>query len=354
MRLVPQLVWKIADSGTSLDPRLLPLLEAVAATGSLSAAVTACGLSYRAAWGLLRDCEREFGTPFAQLERGRGARLAPAGARLLRMQRRAEQQLAPLLSRLTLLFDAEVATTPRLRGERLAICASHDLALEVLRDMVPEKNGIALDISFMGSLNALQQFNEGRAQVAGFHVTLGVTGPSETAPFRRCLTARRDRLIRFVDRDQGLLLPRGNPARVRSVRDIARKRLRFINRQAGSGTRMLLDRIAISEGVSPAAIVGYGREEFTHAAVAATVASGAADAGIGLRAAAAEHGLAFVLLARERYYLAARAASIEAPPIQGLLRVLRSGEFSQRIRALPGYASKESGTIAPIEVLGES
>ena len=90
------------------------------------------------------------------------------------------------------------------------------------------------------------------------------------------------------------MLARGNPARVHAFRDLARKRLRFVNRQSGSGTRLLIDRLLADEGVDPAALVGYCDEEFTHPAVAATVASGAADAGFGLRAAAAEYGLAFV------------------------------------------------------------
>ncbi|HXX83683.1 MAG TPA: substrate-binding domain-containing protein [Casimicrobiaceae bacterium] len=348
MHLVPELSWRaVGGEGASLDERLLPLLEAIAATGSLSAAVTACGISYRAAWGLLRDHERALGTPFAQLERGRGAQLAPAGARLLRAKRRAERQLAQLLPRFAVELDASTA-----QGERLAVCASHDLALTALRDIAPEAAGIALDISFMGSLSALQQFAEGRASVAGFHIVRRGDA-REIAPFRRWLNPRRDRLIRFVDREQGLLLPRGNPARVRSLKDIARKGLRFVNRQAGSGTRLLIERIAAREGIPPETLVGFAREEFTHAAVAATVASGAADVGFGLRAAAAEHGLAFVLAVRERYYLVTRAANVNTEPIRKLLQLLRGNEFARLVRALPGYAPRRSGTLAGIDALGE-
>src|SRR5215470_3272072 len=100
MRLIPELRWRVAGvDGAALDPRLVPLLEAIATTGSLSAAVAACGLSYRAAWGLLRDYEGRFGSALAELERGRGAQLAPAGAQLLRAQRRAERQLRQLMAR---------------------------------------------------------------------------------------------------------------------------------------------------------------------------------------------------------------------------------------------------------------
>jgi molybdate transport repressor ModE-like protein len=353
MRLVPELSWKIVGSeAASLDPRLLPLLEAIAATGSLSAAVVACGLSYRAAWGLLHDHERRLGTPFAQLERGRGAQLAPAGARLLRATSRAERRLAQVLARFAVELDAGAARRPE--GDRLSVCASHDLALAALRDIAPDAAGLALDVSFMGSLSALQQFGEDRTQVAGFHVALGGANTGDIGPFRRWLNARRDRLIRFVDREQGLLLPHGNPARVRSLKDIARKGLRFVNRQTGSGTRLLIERIAAAQGVAPETLVGYTREEFTHAAVAATIASGAADAGFGLRAAAAEHGLAFVSMVRERYYLAARATSIDSEPMRRLLQLLRGREFSRLALALPGYEPSRSGTVAAVSTLGES
>ena len=356
MRLVPDLSWKLADGPkTALDPRLIPLLEAIDATGSLSAAVAACGLSYRAAWGLLRDYEREFGATFVRLARGRGAQLAPAGARLVDAKRRAERGLARALGQ----FAVEVVSDRRRRDsppedpDRIAICASHDLALAALRDIARERARLALDVSFMGSLNALQQFDEGRTLLAGFHIAIGNDGTAELAPFRRWLKVRRDRLIRFVDREQGLLLPRGNPARVRSLRDIARKGLRFVNRQKGSGTRLLIDRIAAADGIRPETLTGYAREEFTHAAVAATVSSGAADAGFGLRAAAAEQGLAFVPLVGERYYLAVRATDIASAPMTRLMQLLRGREFSRLSRALPGYALNRSGTIATVDVLGE-
>ena len=114
--------------------------------------------------------------------------------------------------------------------------------------------------------------------------------------------------MRFVDRDQGLILPRGNPVQVKHFRDVAAKELRFVNRQRGSGTRLLIDQIIATAASTAASINGYRTEEFTHAAVAATVASGGADAGFGLRAAAAEYRLAFVPLVRERYFLAIRAS----------------------------------------------
>jgi putative molybdopterin biosynthesis protein len=231
------------------------------------------------------------------------------------------------------------------------VTASHDLVLAALRDALPAAAGLSLDLAFMGSLHALQQFAEGRTDLAGFHVPLGEHAAGELAPFRRLLRVRRDRLIRVVDRDQGFMLPRGNPARVHSFRDLERKRLRFVNRQRGSGTRLLIDRLIAEEGLEASSLVGYANEEFTHPAIAATVASGAADAGFGLRAAAAEYGLAFVPRVRERYYLAVRASALAMPAVVRLIDVLQGAVLARVAMTLPGYRREAAGTVVGIEAL---
>jgi putative molybdopterin biosynthesis protein len=355
MRLVPALTWGL-EGGTDavIDSRLMPLLEAIAATGSLAAAVAECRMSYRAAWGMLRDYERALGAPLVQLQRGRGAQIAAVGAQLLHAQRAAQQRLTRVLP--SLAVDLDIAAGPREHGQdrTLSIAASHDLALTALRDMLPSTVGLTLALSVMGSLHALQRFAEGNADATGFHVALGVRHARDVAPFRRWLSPRRDRLIRFVDREQGLILPRGNPTRVHSFADIVRKGLRFVNRQAGSGTRLLIDRIMVEHDLRPEALLGYSHEEFTHQAIAATVAAGGADAGFGLRAAAAERGLAFVPLVRERYYLAARNTQLGTPGMVTMLQWLRSPAFARLAAGFPGYDPAHAGTIAPVDTLGIS
>jgi molybdate transport repressor ModE-like protein len=349
MRLVPAIVWRSAAPGQELDPRLVPLLEAIAASGSLARAVVACGMSYRAAWGLLRDHDARLGVGLVDLERGRGARLAPAGERLLAAHRAATRRLerAPMLA-------VELGSRPAERRslDRVNVAASHDLALAALRDALPATAGVSLDLAFMGSLHALEQFGAGRADLAGFHVPLGAAFRGGLEAFRDLLRDRRDRLIRFVDRDQGLMLARANPARVRSFRDLARKRLRFVNRQRGSGTRLLIERLVADEGLDGDSLLGFGHEEFTHAAVAATVASGAADAGFGLRAAAAEYRLAFVPRVRERYFLAVRASMVARPAIRRLIEALQSPLLARTVGTLPGYRLEGAGQVVTIDTLG--
>lgn len=353
MEIIPTLTWQWAsDPGEALDPRLVPLLESIAATLSLAEAVVDCGISYRAAWGLLRAYQRKLGMPLVRLERGRGARLAPAGERLLAGHRLAARRLREVLPGLSVDLGARAGHRPSPAVATLRIAASHDLALAALRDAVPPAAALRLELAFMGSLPALEQFAERRVDVAGFHVPLGSVAVGALAPFRSLLRTKGDRLIRFVDRDQGFILPRGNPARIRGFRDLARKRLRFVNRQRGSGTRLLIDRIFADEGLDAQAVIGYATEEFTHPAVAATVASGAADAGFGLRAAAAEYGLAFVPRVRERYYLAVRAKAVASPAVLRLIGVLQGPLFGRIAGGLAGYRWAAAGSIVDVEAIG--
>jgi molybdate transport repressor ModE-like protein len=348
MRLVPTLVW--ADGGgAALDPRLLPLLRAIGGTGSLTAAVAACGISYRAAWGLLRDCRPRFGEPLVLLERGRGARLSAMAQRLLRADAMAASRLAPLLPALAVEVGVTTIAAERGAAAKLRIAASHDLALAQLAH--DPADGLHLDVAFMGSLNALAAYADGRADVAGFHVPTGDWPARDREPFLRGLNARRDMLMRFVEREQGLILPRGNPAQVRHLADIATRGLRFINRQRGSGTRLLIEQLLAREGVAPAALIGYANEEFTHPAVAATVASGGADAGFGLRAAAAEHRLAFVPLVREHYCLAVRRRDAGGAAIARLTAWLEGAAFARLVRGLPGYRAAGAGTLFGVDAL---
>ena len=135
------------------------------------------------------------------------------------------------------------------------------------------------------------------------------------------------------------------PRACRSLRDVVERKLRFVNRQRGSGTRLLIDRMLAEAQIEPSELEGFGNEEFTHPAVAATVASGGADAGFGLRAAAAEYGLAFVPLVRERYFLAVRAKDASKPPLIRLIDALKSPAFCAT-RASPARVLSRGGGLA--------
>lgn len=328
-RLQPIVSWTLSERGVRpLAREFVPLLAAIAAHGSLAAAARALALSYRGAWGLIEAAERETGAKFVVLERGRGARLAPAGERLLAADTAARRLLETHGTALRVPVREAVhhaAPTSALR-----VAASHDMALAALRGAWRAQHGI--DVDFHGSAESLALYARGEADIAGFHVLPG------DRLLLAMLRATRDVPLRFLRRSQGLILPRGNPRRVRTLADVARRRLRFVNRQPGSGTRLLLDQLLARGGLRPADVDGYANEEFTHAAVAATIAAGKAEAGFGIQAAAAQFGLAFVPVIGERYLFACRRRILDTPRVAAFRALLASTATRAVVRPLPGYA----------------
>ncbi|MCX7892998.1 MAG: helix-turn-helix transcriptional regulator [Burkholderiales bacterium] len=347
MKLEPRVVWTLPErGGEALDPRLVALLDALVRHATLGAAAREAKLSYRAAWDLLRDAAERFGAPLAVLERGRGARLAPTGEALVAALARAERGLRAGLARAAVQLGP-----PPVGRARLRLAASHDLLLAQLRDALPASAGLDLELAFTGSLEALAAFARGDADIAGFHVPAGALDADGRSACARWLDPRRDRLVALAEREQGLIVPAGNPRRVKSLADIARKKLRFVNRQPGSGTRLLADALLARSGLGPAAIPGFDSAERTHGAVAGAVAAGTADVGLGLRAAAAEFGLGFVPVARERYLLAVRAKSLGTPALRRFLAILR-GPLVRGIAAhLAGYDARGAGRPVSLDAL---
>ena len=344
MALQPAVRW-LAE-GKPLDPRLAPLLAEIARTGSLSKAVAALRVSYRNAWGLLGKTGRTLGQPLVVLEKGRGATLTPFGSNLLRADRAAAELLARgLADTVKTLNQKPGRSTGRSRAQALVVHASHDFALAGLRDRLAAAGGPGLDLHFQGSLDSLSDLAQGRCDVAGFHLPADPDDDSAYDAYRPLLRARSLILVRFVTRRQGLMVAAGNPRKIRTLADLGGNGIRFVNRQRGSGTRTYFDYLLAVQGISPAQIAGYEVEEFTHAAIAATIASGMADAGFGIEAAARKQHLDFIPLATERYFLAARQGRFSTAAAHALLAALRSPEFRDSCRNLPGYDATGSGDI---------
>jgi putative molybdopterin biosynthesis protein len=152
-------------------------------------------------------------------------------------------------------------------------------------------------------------------------------------------------LLGFVQRQQGLIVPKGNPKGLQSLADLARPDVVFVNRQRGAGTRVLLDYRLRLANIDPRSIQGYDRQEFTHLAVAAAVASGAADCGMGILAAARALDLDFVPLDQERYDLVIPAAHYDSELLSPLLHIIRSSAFANRVAGLGGYATPQMGEV---------
>ena len=325
-------------SAVALDPRVVPLLRGIADLASLAAASREVGVPYRTAWAALEEASRLVGVPLAELTRGRGAVLTPLGKRLVAADddgtRLLEARLSPV--------GIDVKQPLPRPGRPLKVAASHDIALAQLRDRWRVAH--AIDLQFHGSAESLDAYRMGSVDVAGFHVVRGATRVND--PLLKRLDGQRDVLIRFLTREQGLIVPRGNPRRLRGVKDLARSGVRVVNRQPGSGTRLLFDRLIARAGLEGPRLPGYDNEEFTHAAVAATVAAGKAEVGFGIRAAAAQFGLGFVRVATERYLFVCRRRMLERPALEAFRKLLGAPATRAVIAPLPGYALDRPGELA--------
>jgi putative molybdopterin biosynthesis protein len=337
---IPSLRWNW-DFGIDLNDvdtrRLLLLLTALLETRALGKAATAAGMSYRTAWGLLRYCQERFGFDLVVMQRGRGTRLTPFGESLVEMdgsarlalgevhavwEARMHELVSPMLS--------QAARDP----PRLIMHASHDLALA---DWAEHGRRVPVDIHWHGSEKALAALGRGECDIAGFHVPMTWSRRQLASWLGHWLKPKLHVCVPVMQRQQGLIVARGNPLRLCSLADVAARGARLVNRQRGSGTRRLIDQLLAANSIDSASIDGYAHEEFTHDAVAATVAGGSADAGIGIKAAASRYDLDFVPLAEERYGFALRHAVLESEAMQTFLQRIAGRTFRHRLSALPGY-----------------
>lgn len=329
---------------------LVDLLHAVQEEGSISGAARVLNLSYRHVWGELRRWEQQLGHPLLVWEKGQRARLAPFGEKLLWAERQAQARLAPQIEALQAELERAFAVAFDDAAQVLTLFASHDDGLTLLRGFAVDQARLHLDIRFLGSVDAIAALNAGRCTLAGFHSSQqpGLGSMAQRA-YQPLLEPGRHKLIGFAERSQGLIVAPGNPLRLHGMREVARWRARYVNRPAGSGTRLLCDELLERDGIAASDLAGYEREEPSHAAVAQAVASGSADAGMGIEAAARARGLDFVPLLQERYYLVCLKEALDEPPVASLRKLLQ-GEAWQRVLAgLPGYAPWRSGEVLSLK-----
>jgi putative molybdopterin biosynthesis protein len=231
--------------------------------------------------------------------------------------------------------------------ENTILCTgSHDLAIGVLEDQLklkhPELKIAATNVGSLGGLLALQR---GETHLAGTHLLDPETGIYNIPDIKKTIPKTPVVLVHLAQREQGILVRPGNPKSILSLRDLTRKDYRFVNRQPGSGTRVLLDYELQRLKIDPASILGYEREEFTHMAVGVAVASGLADAGLGVRAAAQALGLEFIPLANEQYDLLCLRPFYDSARGEQLLDVIRSESLKAAVASLGGYDPIKAGEV---------
>ncbi len=325
---------------------LMALLGAVHDTGSISGAARTLALSYRHVWGELKRWEGELGQELVLWVKGQPALLSPFGEKLLWAERRAQARLAPQIEALRSELEQAFAIAFDERAGVIPITASHDDALPLLRALAQREAQLHLDIAFSGSVDALAALNDGRCLMAGFHALIESPLRSPTAQvYRPMLRPGQHKLVSFAQRIQGLMVAPGNPLHLATLADLQRPGVRFANRARGTGTRVVFDELLARSRLLPASIAGYEQAEPSHRSAAEAVASGIADAALGIEPAARSRGLDFVPLALEHYFLVTLQHALDQPPVQALLALLRSEAWRAQLEGLPGYSAERSGEV---------
>ena len=232
----------------------------------------------------------------------------------------------------------------------LVVIGSHDPLLDELADMMHVENGsVYMSSAHVGSMGGIMAIRRGEAHVAGCHLLDTATGQYNLAFMKKYFPKGGVKLIRCVGRQQGMMVAKGNPLNIQRFSDIAREGIRYVNRQKGSGTRILTDYLCKQENLNTDTIYGYDREELTHTSVAAQIVSGSADAGMGIYSAAKLYDLDFIPICIEEYDLIIPDHAWNTPMVQQLIATLKSDMFKDKILALGGYTVENPGEIIPLD-----
>ncbi len=230
----------------------------------------------------------------------------------------------------------------------LVVIGSHDPLLDEVGNLLHMADpGLYMSSSHVGSMGGIMAVRRGEAHAAGCHLLDTETGRYNVSFLRKYFPRGGVKLVRCVGRNQGLMVAAGNPLGIRAFADIARPGLRYVNRQKGSGTRILADYLCRENGLDPESIYGYEREELTHTSVAAQIAGGSADAGMGIYSAAKLYGLDFLPICVEEYDLLIPDDAYDTPLVRRLLKVLKSDAFRTKLMDMGGYTLDRPGEIIP-------
>jgi molybdate transport repressor ModE-like protein len=344
-----QLVVRDAEGREASLTDVVPLLALVAEEGSIAQAAQRKGLSYRHAWGLLREVEERLGGALIAKVRGRGSVLSELGEAVLRSQRLSGERLQGNLQALASEVASDLNRWLVLHAPDLRIHASHGYAVASLVTALVAQQ-LPVEIKYRDSVDAISALARGECDLAGFHLPRGDFRAACAGAYRSWLDPQRHVFIHLTRRKQGLFVGRGNPKRIAGLADLARGDIRFVNRQPGSGTRMLIDLLLTRIGVDPERVNGYASAELTHSAIAAFVASGMADVGFGVEPAAHHFGLDFMPIADEDYYFACDRAMLEREPLAAVLALLRDTAFRQDVAHLEGYDPADCGKVVALDV----
>lgn len=339
-------VWRFHKEGS---PRsvvvMLGVLNEIRKTGKITSAANDAHLSYRHVWNLIEHWTLFFGVPLVETQRGKGTRLTTFGEKLVWAGERMQARLGPQLENLAQELVTEIKPFLQQRPSVIRVHASHGFAVSKLRELLDREPGIGVDLRYVSNQHSLVSLAQGACDLSGVHLPRGALRAEGIQACKEWLDPRQDRVISLVTREMGLMVKRSNPLGIGSLEDIARTNARFVNRDHDSGTRLLFNQLLTLHGVDETTINGAQQIEFTHAAVAAYVASGMADVSFGVEAAARQFGLDFIRLLTEDYFFVCRQTFLETEPMQRVLDLMKGTEFHQAVAALPGYEATNTGVV---------
>jgi putative molybdopterin biosynthesis protein len=248
------------------------------------------------------------------------------------------------------LVDGWIEESVRIPGaghrQNILITGSHDPCVELLAEDLnskfPELIMLAANIGSTKGIGALRQ---GRCHIAGAHLLDPESNEYNFPYLRHLFSGRETIVVCFVHREQGLIVKPGNPMNVNSLEDLCRREVRFVNRQQGAGTRVLLDHHLKRMGIAERDILGYDHQVATHTEVATEIKGGRATVGLGVQAAATAFDLEFIPLARERYDFIIPKQTFYTEPLQKVMDVVRSDRFAQQVEEMGGYDVSEMGSV---------
>jgi molybdate transport repressor ModE-like protein len=346
MKIEFDIRWLVSESGKELDQRLLPLLTYIDETGSLQKAAKKLGVSYRSAWGVIRYWNDAFDSPLCSMERGRGTQLSLLGKELLQAKKRIDdthnEELTYNANQLNNRVDALIGNMSK--KKKLVAYTSHDLAITHLQSLCEASAELEIEFHAMGSIDSLKLLNAAQADVVGFHFPEGPLVEILAPKYSPYLDDDRHILIQLANREQGLMINPALAKHVSSLQDLTRRSLTFLNRQKGSGTRAIFDELIKLNGINKKEVRGYEKEEFTHTAVAAMVASGHADAGFGLKAAAIQFNLSFLPLITENYVIVMKK-TLPKEYRASFRLLMKDSKLIDKINKLSGYSTKLTGKL---------